>query len=340
MGQAFACAARVMLVGALSAHAWTPDAARAQSAIPQSSLLAPDQQSPLMINPRPASPGTSLLNPDGDITGTAPLPSEPLSPRSALALPAGQLTLAVSARYGKGLSGINGALHWRVYADRPNQTGQFRLVREEHGPSPSFALPPGGYFVHVNFGLANAVKHVQLRSPNVREVLEIAAGGVRFEGRVGEFRIPSDQISFDIFKGSQFDPGEKRPLAQQIQSAEVVLLPEGVYHVVSNYGDANAVMRSDLRVQAGKLTDTVIVHRAARITLKLVAERGGEAVANTSWSVLTPGGDVIKESIGAFPVVILTEGDYVAIARNEGKIHSREFKVESGIDREIEVLAN
>jgi hypothetical protein len=75
------------------------------------------------------------------------------------------------------------------------------------------------------------------------------------------------------------------------------------------------------------------------ITLKLVGERGGEALANTAWSVLTPGGDVIKESIGAFPIVVLAEGDYVAIARNEGKVFNQEFKVEPGFDREIELLA-
>ena len=55
--------------------------------------------------------------------------------------------------------------------------------------------------------------------------------------------------------------------------------------------------------------------------------------------MLTPGGDVIKELIGAFPVVILAEGDYVAIARNEGQVYNREFKVEAGVDREMEVLA-
>jgi len=70
-----------------------------------------------------------------------------------------------------------------------------------------------------------------------------------------------------------------------------------------------------------------------------VAEKGGEALANTAWSVLTPGGDVIKESIGAFPRVILAEGEYRAIARNEGKVFEREFKVSTGVDGDIEVLA-
>jgi hypothetical protein len=98
-------------------------------------------------------------------------------------------------------------------------------------------------------------------------------------------------------------------------------------------------MRYDFQIKPGKLIDARINHRAAVITLKLVGEKGGEALANTAWSVLTPGGDVIKESIGAFPVVVLAEGDYVAIARNEGKVYNREFKVETGVDREIELLA-
>ena len=39
--------------------------------------------------------------------------------------------------------------------------------------------------------------------------------------------------------------------------------------------------------------------------------------------MITPGGDVIKESIGAFPRVVLSEGEYRAIAKNEGKVFER-----------------
>ena len=93
------------------------------------------------------------------------------------------------------------------------------------------------------------------------------------------------------------------------------------------------------RVQTGKLTDVAVNHRAAAITLKLVTNAGGEALANTEWTVLTPGGDVIKESTGAFPKFVLAEGEYRAIARNENKNYNRDFKVTTGVDGEIEVLA-
>ena len=90
----------------------------------------------------------------------------------------------------------------------------FRLIKEERSATPVFVLPPGGYVVHVSFGLASATKPVQLRSETVREMFEIAAGGVRIEGRVGDVRIPPGQISFELYKGSQFEPGDRGRLRQ------------------------------------------------------------------------------------------------------------------------------
>ena len=66
-----------------------------------------------------------------------------------------------------------------------------------------------------------------------------------------------------------------------------------------------------------------------------MTECGGEARANTR-SVLTPGGDVIKESIGAFPRVILAEGEYRVVNRNDARAYEGNFKVVKGVDREVE----
>jgi hypothetical protein len=246
--------------------------------------------------------------------------------------------LAVAARYGQNAPAINAGLIWRVYAMRSDSPGSFRLVKEDRAATPTFVLPPGNYVVHASLGLASAAKTVVLRGDTVREVFDIPAGGIRLEGRVGDVRIPVGHIAFEIFTGSQFDTNERRPIAQNVLTGDVVLLPEGTYYIVSNYGDGNSVVRSDVHVDAGKLTDIVVTHRAAVITFKLVNNPGGEALANTEWTVLTPGGDVIKESIGAFPRLVLAEGDYHVIARNEGRTYQRDFKVVTGVDREVEVL--
>jgi hypothetical protein len=298
-------------------------------------LVSPQVTAPMPLTPGTGSPGATIV----PINPAAP-PSGPALVQSLPTLPAGQVALAVSARYGRDAPSIGGGLIWRVYSAKSDATGVFRLIKEEKAAAPTFVLPVGNYVVYASLGLAGTAKAVQLRGEPVREVFEIPAGAIRLEGRVGNVRIPTGQISFDIYTGSQFDTAERRPIAQSVLTGDVVLLPEGTYYVVSNYGDGNSVVRSDLRVQAAKLTDTVVTHRAAVITLKLVNDPAGEALANTQWTVLTPGGDVIKESIGAFPRVVLAEGDYHVIARNEGRTFQRDFKVITGVDGEVQVLAH
>jgi hypothetical protein len=297
--------------------------------------------------PEPSGGAVSLAPPSGPASLPV-LPAPLTQPSIAVAPPvipppaastAGQAVLALTARYGKDMPVISNGLVWRVFSDRPDETGTFKLIREERGATPNIVLPPGSYVVHVALGLVSAVRPVTLKAETDRESFVLPAGGLRIEGRVGTSKIPQNQISFGIYKGSQFEVGERAALVPSVAAGDVVLLPEGTYYIISNYGDANSVVRSDIRVQAGKLTDVIITHRAAVITLKLVSDKGGEALANTAWSVITPGGDVIKESIGAFPRVVLSEGEYRAIAKNEGKVFERPFNVVNGVDGEVEVIA-
>jgi hypothetical protein len=302
---------------------------------------------PVPVPEPPAGPAMNLAPPSGPSSIPnlpAPLTQPPVAAVPPLVPPAGaaapsQAVLALTARFGKDLPAITGGLVWRVFSDRPDETGNFKLIREDRGATPNILLAPGNYVIHVALGLVSAVRPVTLKAETARESFLLPAGGLRIEGRVGTSRIPQNQISFSIYKGSQFEIGERASLLPNVAAGDVVLLPEGVYYIISNYGDANSVVRSDIRVQAGKLTDVIVTHRAAVITLKLVSDRGGEALANTAWSVITPGGDVIKESIGAFPRVVLSEGEYRVIAKNEGKVYERAFNVVNGVDGEVEVVA-
>ncbi len=304
----------------------------------------PDPGPAVSLAPSSGPSSTPSLPPTlNQPTLTQPLLNQPptasLPPAALPSLAPGQAVLSLSARYGKDMPVINGGLVWRVFVDRPDETGAFKMIREDRGATPNIVLPTGNYVVHVAFGLVSAVRTVSLKAETDRESFVLPAGGLRIEGRVGSSKIPNNQISFVIYKGSQFDTLERAPLVPNVAAGDIVLLPEGTYHIVSNYGDANSVVRSDIRVAAGKLTDVSVTHRAAVITLKLVTDQGGEALANTAWSVITPGGDVIKESIGAFPRVVLAEGEYRAIAKNEGKVYERPFNVVNGVDGEVEVIA-
>ncbi len=310
--------------------------ARAQSTpLPFAGPSNPSQAAPGFVLPAPLAPSsrTAAAPP----AGAQPQGREPhaVLPQA----PAGKTTLGVFAKFGPDGAPIPRALTWRVFADTPEASGAFPLVAESTDAAPVFFLNPGGYIVHVTYGFATQAQRVVLGATSRREAILLPAGGLRLQADVDNKAITNQKVSFDIFEGS-FLQGRTstQPYYRGALANEVIQLPEGTYHVVSTYGDANAVVRADVSVQAGKLTDATVHHRAAQIMLKLVKEPGGEAQANTQWSVITPGGDTIKESIGAFPTFVLTEGDYVAIARNDGKVVSRDFKVEAGKDREVEVV--
>lgn len=250
-------------------------------------------------------------------------------------LATGQLSL--SAVFAGTQKPVQNGLVWRIFEELPDGATITPLAQSSL-PNPTLPIKTGSYIIHVSYGLASAMKHITLREGNNTERLILNAGALKLGGVIGETRIPQQKLTFSIFvpEGSY---SEGRLILENTRGSELIRLPEGQYHVVSNYGDSNAISRADVKVDNGKATEAILTHRAATLTLKLVASAGGEAFAGTAFSVLTPGGDVIREAIGAFPMLTLAEGEYTLIARHDGKIYTRDFRVESGLDRDIEVLA-
>ncbi|HLM41478.1 MAG TPA: hypothetical protein VK434_18025 [Microvirga sp.] len=263
--------------------------------------------------------------------------SVPTLSQSPPPIATGQVMLNASAAFAESNLPIRSGLVWRILEDRGDTT-QPAIIGGASSPTPNFTLAPGNYIVHVAYGFASASKRISVQTGNLNERLTISAGALRLKGAVGDSPIPANRVSFSVYVPEPQN-SEGRLVVANAKADDMIRLPEGTYHVVSTYGDANAIMRSDLKVESGRVTEATLNHRAATVTLKLVGSAGGEAIAGTAFSVLTPGGDVIREAIGAFPSVTLAEGEYVLIARHEGKVHTKEFRVESGLDRDIEVIA-
>lgn len=301
--------------------------------------------------PPPQGPPQSLqVPPPPPQQQPAPPPQRPAVKETPQQNAPLRYTLNLAARYSPEGQNVTRALHWRVFVERPGTAQPLFMVSESQDASPTFTLPPGKYVVHVAYGLASFAQRVTV-TENMRETLIVAAGGLRLQGRVGDAAIAPAKLRFDVYEGNflqrtQADGKKKRavrnerpPVIRGVVPGDLVLLPAGTYYVQSTYGEGNSTITADVRIEAGRLTDATVHHRAAQITLRLVHATGGEALANTSWSVLTPGGDSIKEFIGAFPSIVLADGEYVAVARHDGKTYQATFKVVAGRDREVEVLA-
>ncbi|MBZ9681356.1 hypothetical protein LB516_07890 [Mesorhizobium sp. CO1-1-7] len=234
---------------------------------------------------------------------------------------------------------ITRGLVWRVF--KPEAVnGKLPMVASSHGGSAVFQLEPGSYLVHASYGRAGATKRITVGKEAKRESLVLDAGGLKLDAVLsGGVRIPPKKLRFSIYEGTAEANGDRALIIPDVEPNSVVRLNAGIYHVVSTYGAVNAVIRSDIRVEAGKLTEATVEHHAAEITMKLVRETGGEAIADTSWSLLNESGDPIKETVGAFASMVLAEGDYTIIAKNRDRIYQKDFTVVGGQNQEIEVLA-
>ncbi|NUJ78777.1 hypothetical protein HUN39_01765 [Methylocystis sp. FS] len=243
---------------------------------------------------------------------------------------------------------VRSGLVWRVFEESAQPDGSHKLVAQSEEAVPTLPLPDGSYIVHAAYGLAGVTRRVAIEGGNVSERIVLNAGGLKLIDKLGDAEIPAQRLSISIYVPERGNSEAKLILANA-NADQVICLPEGAYHIVSTLLDTgqgaqggtnqtNSVVTADLKIPAGKLIEATLRHRAATMTLKLVKQPGGEALANTSFSVLTPGGDVIREMIGAFPSLVLAEGEYVAIARHEGKTYQGAFRVQSTKDSDVEIL--
>jgi hypothetical protein len=249
----------------------------------------------------------------------------------------GEITL--SAQLTENAPEITRGLVWRVFKPEAGQAGTLPLVASAQGGTSRFHLEPGSYLVHASFGRAGATKRITVGREGKRESLVLDAGGLKLDAVLsGGVRIPAAKLRFSIYEAQEDANGERALIIPDVKPNTVVRLNSGTYHVVSNYGSVNAVIRSDIRVEAGKLTEATVEHRAAELTMKLVREHGGEAIADTAWSILNDSGDIVRENVGAFASMVLAEGDYTIVAKNRDRIYQRDFTVVAGRNQDVEVL--
>src|SRR5690349_6757251 len=100
----------------------------------QSGVLAPQAPAnPMVLTPPPAQP---VALPPPAAPAPPPVQAPAVVTPTVPMVPAGQVALMVSARFGREPAPITGGLDWRIYPDKPDSTGVFRLLREERAAAP------------------------------------------------------------------------------------------------------------------------------------------------------------------------------------------------------------
>jgi hypothetical protein len=243
--------------------------------------------------------------------------------------------VTLTAQITEGGAVIPDGLVWRIFDTRTDTTGELALAAKSDEATATLTLAPGEYVVHVAYGRAQASDTLTVAPGQNAMSLILDAGALRLNAAVtGDVPIPINLLRFDIYAGDN----ETDVVAEGLSANDIVTLNAGTYHVVSHFGTINSVVRADLRVEPGQLTDATLYHRAAQISFKLVSEPGGEAIADIEWTVKSAEGETVFTDLGAFPATVLLEGDYTVLAKRGEDVFNRDFQVQPGPAREIEVL--
>ncbi len=320
-----------------------PKIAAAPTPQPQATPQPVEPQAPPKAMPK-SDPLTTAAVTDKPAEAVAPPPAAPpvAAPRQAAAPSKGAVPVTLAASTVEGGAIIKSGLVWWIYKNPKNKDGTYQLVESLRDATPTAALPPGSYRIAATYGKVNLIRDIKVQNgAAVRETFVLNAGGLRLGAvTLAGKTIPPNSVRYDVFadEAESDQYGNRKLVIRDAKPGTVLRLNAGGYQVVSTYGDANAIVRAEVTVEPGRLTDATINHSAAKVTLKLVNQPGGEALANTQWNILTPGGDVVKESAGALPSHILAAGTYNVLARHQGKNYTREFAVEPGEAKQIEVV--
>ena len=325
---------------------WLKIAVCAGLALAPLAVLAQEITAPIPM-PRP-----SERLPQGTQRAAAPSPTQQ---QTLAAAPSGQSTAAtateavaavtakkqrvtLTAQITENGMNIPEGLVWRVFDTRTDASGELVLADKSEQGTATFELVPGQYVVHVAYGRAQASETLDVGEGGTNKSIVLDAGAMRLNASItGDVSIPINQLRFDVFTaGSEAD---RTVVAQNLAANDIVTLNAGTYHIISYFGSINAVVRADLRVEPGQLTDATLYHRASQVTFKLVTVAGGEAIADVDWTVKTDGGETVFTDIGAFPATVLAEGKYVVTAKRGDTVLDHAFEVQPGPSREIEVLS-
>jgi hypothetical protein len=235
---------------------------------------------------------------------------------------------------------IDQGLVWNLFQDSDQETVPLKHLRTLRDASPLLRLTPGRYLVNVSFGRANMTRALTIQPGAPQsEKFVLNAGGLRVNALLGDgAAAPEMSVSYDIYAGETDQLGNRRRIMSGARPGLIMRLNAGIFHIVSRYGDANAVVGADVTVEAGKLTEVSIAHPGATVTFRLVTRAGGEAQSGAQWAILNGDGEVIKETAGALPTHVLAAGSYVITARHSGRVFRQGFTVKAGDVAQVEVV--
>jgi hypothetical protein len=252
---------------------------------------------------------------------------------------AGKESLRLRARITAATDPIARPIAWTVHRVDDRAEDEWPLVGERSAAEAMFDLAPGQYVVRAGYGAIKAAKVVVVQPRQQVDVTFILnAGGLRVVPALA-FLDPPEGVNAKhwVFEAADGNRGSRRLFAETDRPGEVIRLNAGTYHLVSRFGDANAVVEADVTVRPGMLTEVEINHKAGIVHLGFARHDTDGPPKAVQWQINDSNGAVIMRADGARISQILAPGAYIAAVDYGGRKFEAEFEIDIGETREVNI---
>ncbi len=259
----------------------------------------------------------------------------------ALSQEPGSAILSLSAKLDEHGRLLQEGVSWYIYQAKTDRQGKYRLVTKHDKASPGVLLPAGNYLVTATYGQAYLTQKIEIRPHQKKQqTFVINAGGLSVTSSFpSPLKVRRSRVRLQVYSGDTDQFGNRSLILKNLPADKAIILNAGIYHIVSRYGDVNAIVKGDVTVESGKITKATLSHTATHATFKLVKQAGGEALPDTQWKLLSPIGEIIRTTVGAIPSFILKSGEYAIRASRDGTTFEKKFTLKPGQSSQIEVVA-
>lgn len=204
-----------------------------------------------------------------------------------------------------------------------------KVYASESG-SVDISVPPGDYVVDAVYGAARVSQHVSLpQGSRLMASFILNAGGLTVSSRMDSEALPPARPRVRVFALEGKDEG--RLVAASADPGEIIRLPAGRYRVESRLAAGNAAAVTDVTVKPGVVSEVDVTVKAGLARLSFV----GSPTAKVNWAVEDRSGTQVALRDGLTANLLLTPGNYRAVAAVGGEELTATFRIGAGQTRDI-----
>ncbi len=251
--------------------------------------------------------------------------------------------LELVARLASNSPPLSANIKWEIYNFTKSSDGNRAQILTSDVARPNLPLAPGKYIVRAVFGVSSTAKVIEISPAQITDATFVLnTGGIRVKPVLIAGTPPAGKgpRQWIYLASTPQNPNLPRFITRADDPDQIHQLNAGTYELVSKFGTANAIIKTNVTVSPGLLTEVEISHKAGIVRFKLFKkQRGGLELKDVVWKLFDDEDNEVASNLAADTGEIIAPGRYKVSAKYNGKTYTKMFNIKPGRTKLVQVVA-